>query len=87
MQEPGVFQRDRTISDRFGRKIDYLIISVTDRCNLRCAYCMPREGIELFERGRMLTFEEMERFSRIAVNLGVRKIKLTGGEPLVRKRC
>jgi cyclic pyranopterin phosphate synthase len=85
MQKPQVFQRDPTISDRFGRKIDYLRISITDRCNLRCVYCMPPEGIELFERDRILTFEEMERFSRVAVNLGVRKIKLTGGEPLVRK--
>jgi len=85
MQEPQVFQRDSTIVDRFGRKIDYLRISVTDRCNLKCIYCMPPEGIELFQRDRMLTFEEMERFSRIAINLGVKKIKLTGGEPLVRK--
>src|SRR4030065_2809085 len=74
-----------SFSDRFGRKIDYLRISVTDRCNLRCVYCMPPEGIELFEKNEILTFEEMERFSRVAINLGVRKIKLTGGEPLVRK--
>ncbi len=79
MQMPSI------LSDRFGRKIDYLRISVTDRCNLRCVYCMPPEGIELFEKNEILTFEEMERFSRVAINLGVRKIKLTGGEPLVRK--
>jgi cyclic pyranopterin phosphate synthase len=71
--------------DKHGRKIDYLRISITDRCNLRCIYCMPPEGIELFEKKFILTFEEMERFSRIAVSLGVRKIKITGGEPLVRK--
>lgn len=73
------------IIDKYGRKIDYLRISVTDRCNLRCVYCMPPEGIELFEKKFILTFEEMGRFSRIAVGLGVRKIKITGGEPLVRR--
>jgi cyclic pyranopterin phosphate synthase len=85
MSEVRVFQKPQILSDRFGRNIDYLRISVTDRCNLRCVYCMPPEGIELFEKERILTFEEMERFSRIAVSLGIRRIKLTGGEPLVRK--
>ncbi|MBI2485966.1 MAG: GTP 3',8-cyclase MoaA [Deltaproteobacteria bacterium] len=85
MQKTQIFQKSSALSDRFGRRIDYLRISITDRCNLRCIYCMPPEGIELFEKNQILTFEEMERFSRIAVNLGVRKIKLTGGEPLVRK--
>src|SRR3990170_1714797 len=85
MEETQVLQMPSILSDRFGRKIDYLRISVTDRCNLRCVYCMPPEGIELFEKNEILTFEEMERFSRVAINLGVRKIKLTGGEPLVRK--
>ncbi|MBI2487633.1 MAG: radical SAM protein, partial [Deltaproteobacteria bacterium] len=85
MQESQIFQKSPTLSDRFWRKIDYLRISLTDRCNLRCIYCMPPEGITLFEKDRILTFEEMKRFSRIAVNLGVRKIKLTGGEPLVKK--
>ena len=71
--------------DKYGRDITYLRISVTDRCNLRCVYCMPLEGIKYFNKTNILTFEEMERFSKIAVNLGVRKIKITGGEPLVRK--
>ncbi len=73
------------LSDRFGRVVDYLRVSVTDRCNLRCIYCMPPDGIRLFRRERILTFEEMVRFSRVAVGLGVRRIKVTGGEPLVRR--
>ncbi|MEM4408972.1 MAG: GTP 3',8-cyclase MoaA [Candidatus Caldarchaeum sp.] len=73
------------LTDRFGRRIDYLRLSVTDRCNLRCLYCMPPEGIEHFDRNHILTFEEMERFTQIAATLGVRKIKLTGGEPLIRR--
>jgi len=71
--------------DRFGRRIDYLRISVTDRCNLRCRYCMPAEGVEWKSHEEILTFEEIERFSRIAVEEGIGKIRLTGGEPLVRK--
>lgn len=71
--------------DRHGRTIDYLRISVTDRCNLRCIYCMPPEGIEWKPMGDILSFEEIERFARVAVGEGIRKIRLTGGEPLVRK--
>lgn len=71
--------------DRFERKIDYLRISVTDRCNLRCRYCMPEEGVPSVGHGQILSFEEIFRIARLAVNLGVRKIRLTGGEPLVRK--
>lgn len=68
--------------DRF---IDYLRISVTDRCNLRCIYCMPQEGIEPIDHKKILTFEEIIRLVKIFVNLGVKRIRLTGGEPLVRK--
>jgi GTP 3',8-cyclase len=71
--------------DNYQRRISYSRIPVTDRCNLRCIYCMPPEGIELFEKKHILTFEEMVRFSRIAVNLGMKKIKITGGKPLVRR--
>jgi len=85
LQETQVSQGPKSLFDSFGRKIDYLRISVTDRCNLRCVYCMPPEGIELFKKNHVLTFEEMERFAKAAVSLGVRKIKLTGGDPLVRK--
>ncbi|MDA3935592.1 MAG: GTP 3',8-cyclase MoaA [Actinomycetota bacterium] len=71
--------------DSHGRTIDYLRISVTDRCNLRCVYCMPPEGIEWKPMEGILSFEEIERFAAIAVENGIRKIRLTGGEPLVRK--
>ncbi len=71
--------------DTFGRLHDNLRISVTDRCNIRCFYCMPETGAEYVDRGEILTFEEIERMVRIAADLGVTKIRLTGGEPLVRK--
>ncbi len=71
--------------DTFGRVHDNLRISVTDRCNIRCFYCMPEEGVKFVEpREEILTFEEIERFARIAVGLGIRKLRITGGEPLVR---
>ena len=71
--------------DSHGRRIDYLRISVTDRCNLRCVYCMPEEGVEWKPPADILTFEEIERFAGVAVAEGIGKIRLTGGEPLVRK--
>ena len=71
--------------DAHGRRIDYLRISVTDRCNLRCTYCMPEEGVEWKPVADILTYEEIERFAAAAVSLGITKIRLTGGEPLVRK--
>ncbi len=71
-------------TDTFGRRIDYLRISVTDRCNLRCVYCMPPEGVEWKSHEDILSFEEIERFARIAAGEGISKIRLTGGEPLVR---
>ncbi len=71
--------------DRYNRKINYLRISVTDRCNLRCVYCMPPEGIELMRHADILTFSEIAEVTRTAVSLGVDKVRITGGEPLVRK--
>jgi len=71
--------------DGFGRRIDYLRISVTDRCNLRCVYCMPEKGVPWREMSEILSFEEIERFAAAAVEEGISKIRLTGGEPLVRK--
>lgn len=71
--------------DQYGRIIDYLRISVTDRCNLRCRYCMPEEGVQLLEHSEILTYDEIIRVCSIFAELGVSKIKLTGGEPLVRK--
>ena len=72
------------LSDRFGRRIDYLRLSVTDRCNLRCSYCMPTEGVPWVDRSEVLSWEEMLRLCKILSESGVRKIRLTGGEPLVR---
>ena len=71
--------------DSFGRVHNNLRISVTDRCNSRCFYCMPAENVQFMPRADLLSFEEMERFVRICVGLGVNKVRLTGGEPLVRK--
>ena len=71
--------------DKFARKINYLRISVTDRCNLRCRYCMPQEGIKLLKHEDVLSFEEIVDFTKTAVNMGITKVRLTGGEPLVRK--
>jgi cyclic pyranopterin phosphate synthase len=71
--------------DPFKRRINYLRISVTDRCNLRCVYCMPAEGIELLRHQDILSFDEIFEVAKTAVEMGVDKIRITGGEPLVRK--
>ena len=71
--------------DRFDRKINYLRISVTDRCNLRCTYCMPECGVDLISHKEVLSFEEILEFVKVSVGIGVDKIRITGGEPLVRK--
>jgi cyclic pyranopterin phosphate synthase len=74
------------LSDPFNRPINYLRVSVTDRCNLRCIYCLPAEGISLLPHGEILTYEEIATVARLASELGVNKLRLTGGEPLVRAR-
>lgn len=71
--------------DRYNRHISYLRISVTDRCNLRCRYCMPEEGIQLLRHEDILTFEEIAGVVKTAAGMGINKIRITGGEPLVRK--
>lgn len=71
--------------DSYGRKIDYLRLSITDRCNFRCLYCMPPEGVPVRPQEEILTYEELTLIGRVAVKSGLRKIRLTGGEPLVRK--
>lgn len=71
--------------DGIGRNIDYIRISVTDKCNLRCVYCMPEEGIEYVPHKEILTYEEILQLTGIFASLGISKIKLTGGEPLIRK--
>jgi cyclic pyranopterin phosphate synthase len=73
------------LTDSFHRVHDNLRISVTDRCNIRCFYCMPETDVKFVERREILDFEEIERFVRIAAGLGIRKLRVTGGEPLVRR--
>lgn len=74
------------MNDLYGRKIEYMRISITDRCNLRCIYCMP-DGIESVPMNDILTFEEIAEICSIAAELGIKYIRLTGGEPLVRRGC
>ncbi len=71
--------------DSYSRKIDYLRLSITDRCNLRCIYCMPERGIKLLDKKELLTYEEILKTVRILSELGIRKVRLTGGEPLLRE--
>ena len=71
--------------DQYGRVIDYLRISITDRCNLRCRYCMPADGIETIDHEEILSYEEIRRIVEAGAELGIKKIRLTGGEPLARK--
>ncbi|HEY9086997.1 MAG TPA: GTP 3',8-cyclase MoaA [Anaerolineaceae bacterium] len=73
------------IIDRFGRQVTYLRVSVTDRCNFRCVYCMPAEGIQRKDHTQMLRYEEIAEIVRVAAGEGVREVRLTGGEPLVRR--
>lgn len=73
------------ITDSSGRIHDYLRISLTDKCNLRCTYCMPEEGNQLYPKSHIMTLEEIYDIAKIFVDLGIKKIRLTGGEPLVRK--
>lgn len=75
---------DEMLVDRFGRVVSDLRISVTDRCNFRCVYCMPHEGLEWLEKAKLLSFDEISRLAKVFVGLGVRTIRLTGGEPTLR---
>ncbi len=74
------------MQDSYGRNIDYMRVSITDRCNLRCRYCMPND-IALDQMNEILTYEEIEEVCQAAADIGIRKIKVTGGEPLVRRGC
>lgn len=73
------------MTDGFGRRIEYLRISVTDKCNLRCVYCMPVEGLPWLRRDEILTYEEIAEIVRVLARMGLRRVRLTGGEPLVRR--
>lgn len=74
-----------SMTDAHGRRIDYLRLSITDRCNLRCRYCMPAQGVPKLRHDEMLSYEELSRITRLLVGMGISKIRITGGEPLVRK--
>ena len=76
---------NKILFDNHGRPINYVRLAVTDRCNLRCFYCMPEEGINYLPKKDLLTFEEIERLIKIFASLGITKVRLTGGEPFVRK--
>lgn len=73
------------LTDRFGRVHDYLRISVTDRCNLRCLYCMPEEGVEFTDSSNLLTYDQIVEVAEAGASLGISKLRITGGEPLVRQ--
>jgi len=75
------------MQDKLLRNINYIRVSITDRCNLRCRYCMPEQGVESLSHGEILSFEEILRLARILGELGIRRYKITGGEPLVRRGC
>ncbi|MDR8394136.1 GTP 3',8-cyclase MoaA [Aliifodinibius sp. S!AR15-10] len=77
--------KSSVIYDNHGRPINYLRLSVTDRCNMRCKYCMPAAGVNFLPREELLSYEELERVIRILVRLGISKVRITGGEPFVRK--
>ncbi|GAB6098275.1 GTP 3',8-cyclase MoaA [Halanaerocella petrolearia] len=71
--------------DSYQRKIDYLRLSITDRCNLRCRYCMPPEGVDYIDHNQILSYEDIVKVVKVGAKLGIRKVRVTGGEPLVRK--
>lgn len=81
------FNQSAALYDNHGRKIDYLRLAITDRCNLRCRYCMPPEGIRFIPHRHILRYEEMVRMIRLFTGLGIRKIRITGGEPFARRDC
>ena len=83
-KKPEILPFSAFLTDSFGRQHDYLRISLTEKCNLRCQYCMPEEGVSLTPKNNLLTSDELIQLADIFVQEGVKKIRLTGGEPLVR---
>lgn len=77
-------EANNTLYDNHGRPLNYLRLAVTDRCNLRCFYCMPKEGIQYLPKKELLSFEEIERLIKLMASMGISKVRLTGGEPFVR---
>lgn len=80
-------QRPSGLTDNHGRQITYLRLAITDRCNLRCRYCMPESGVDFVPHAEILSFAELERLVRLLAILGVTKVRITGGEPFVRRDC
>jgi cyclic pyranopterin phosphate synthase len=87
MKHPHSHSSDSRLTDNHGRAITYLRLAITDRCNLRCRYCRPEEGIPFVPHEEILTFEELESLTTIFCSLGVDKVRVTGGEPFARKGC
>jgi cyclic pyranopterin phosphate synthase len=85
MSDQEIDRMREILQDGFGRRVDYLRISVTDRCNLRCFYCMPKGGVPFLPSSQILRYEEILKLADLFLELGVKKIRITGGEPLVRK--
>jgi GTP 3',8-cyclase len=83
-RQPAPMGTPRQLVDAYGRQISDLRISVTDRCNFRCVYCMPEEGMQWLQRDSILSFDEIERVARVGVELGIEEVRLTGGEPTLR---
>lgn len=82
---PLTIMADKKLIDRYGRQLNYLRLSVTDRCNIRCRYCMPEEGMLFAKKNELLSFEELQYLTALFCGLGVNKIRITGGEPFVRR--
>lgn len=82
---PATITPAATLIDQHGRPLEYVRLAVTDRCNLRCFYCMPEQGIQYMSKHELLSYEEMLRLVGLLAGLGVRKVRLTGGEPFVRR--
>jgi len=80
-----IFKQDEVLTDNHGRIINYARLAVTDRCNLRCSYCMPEQGLDWLSRNELMNNAELLHISRLLVHMGIRKIRITGGEPFVRK--
>ncbi len=83
----GALASNPALTDKFGREITYLRLALTDRCDFRCRYCMPAEGIDLLPNTQLLTYEEILRLLAIFAGLGIRKMRLTGGEPMIRRNA
>lgn len=86
-RDGGIRPRNTSLIDNHGRPITYLRLAITDRCNLRCNYCMPEQGIAPISHRETLSYEELERIVRLFLKLGIEKVRITGGEPFARKGC